>query len=167
MANVSVQKVHHIETAPRLRESMKELFDRIQKGAYDLFQRRGATDGSDVEDWLRAERDVVWMPHSELVEREKEFQMKIAVLGLEAKDIQVSALPDSIIVQAEASLEEEKEEANAHFSEFTVRKLFRRFELPVAINVEQVKATLNDDMLEIVAAKAQEKKKEKSAAVTA
>jgi hypothetical protein len=37
----------------------------------------------------------------------------------------------------------------------------------VAINVEQVKATLNDDMLEIVAAKAQEKKKEKSAAVTA
>ena len=26
MANVSVQKVHHIETAPRLRESMKELF---------------------------------------------------------------------------------------------------------------------------------------------
>jgi len=55
-------------------------------------------DGWDLDDWFRAERDLVWAPESELAETDKEFQMKIAVPALEAKDIKISALPDAIIV---------------------------------------------------------------------
>ena len=80
---------------------------------------------------------------------------------MEAKNVQISALPDAIIVQGETSHKEEKKEGKVHFSEFSDRELFRRFEMPTGIDVEQVKATFENGVLQITAAKtpaAQEKK---------
>ena len=102
MSTVAVQKVKAPETAPSLFQSMDKLFEDVRKRAFDLFQRRGALDGRDLEDWFRAERDLVQTPESEMVETDKEMQMKIAVPAMEAKDIQISALPDAIIVQVES-----------------------------------------------------------------
>jgi HSP20 family protein len=152
MSNVTVQKVPKKENAPTLFESMETLFDDVRKKAFDLFQQRGGLNGLDLDDWFRAEQDLVWKPASELAETEKEFRMKVAVPGLEAKDIQISALPDGIVVQAETTREEEKKEGKVHYSEFRNKKLFRRFEMP-GIDVEQVKATLDKGVLEITAPK--------------
>jgi HSP20 family protein len=154
MSTVAVEKVKKPETAPSLFQSMDTLFEDVRKRAFELFQRRGALDGWDLDDWFRAEHDLVWAPESELVETDKDLQMKIAVPGLEAKDIQISALPDAIIVQGETSRKEEKKEGKVHFSEFSERKLFRRFEMPARIDLEQVKATLENGVLQITAAKA-------------
>jgi HSP20 family protein len=133
---------------------MDKLFEDVRVRAFDLFQRRGAFDGLDLDDWFRAEQDLVWAPESELVETDKEFQMTMAVPAMEASDIHVSALPDAMIVQGETSHKEEKKEGKVHFSEFSEKKLFRRFEMPAGIDVEQVKATLENGMLRITAAKA-------------
>jgi HSP20 family protein len=154
MSTIAVQKVNKPETAPTLFESMDKLFENVRNRAFDLFQRRGAMDGLDLDDWFRAEHDLVWAPESELVETDKEFQMTMAVPAMEAKDVQVSALPGAIIVQGETSHKEEKKEGTVHFSEFNEKKLFRRFEMPAGIDVEQVKATLENGMLRITAAKA-------------
>lgn len=37
----------------------QELHERVAQKAYDLYEKRGRTDGCDVEDWLEAERLVV------------------------------------------------------------------------------------------------------------
>jgi len=34
----------------------KELFEKIQKKAYELFEKRGRTHGNDLADWFEAER---------------------------------------------------------------------------------------------------------------
>jgi HSP20 family protein len=163
MLTVAVQKVKAPETAPSLLQSMDTLFEDVRKKAFDLFQQRGALDGGDLEDWFRAERDLVRTPESELVETDKEMQMKIAVPAMEGKDILISALPDAIIVQGETSHKEEKKEGKVHFSEFSQRKLFRRFEMPTGIDVEQVKATLENGVLQIAAAKTPAAKEKKIA----
>jgi HSP20 family protein len=163
MSMVAVQKVKAPETAPSLFQSMDKLFEDVRKRAFDLFQRRGALDGGDLEDWFQAERDLVRTPESELMETDKGFQMKMAIPAMEAKDIQISALPDAIIVQGETSHKEEKKEGKVHFSEFSERKLFRRFEMPTGIDVEQVKATLENGVLQITAAKTPAVKEKKMA----
>jgi HSP20 family protein len=152
MSNVTVQKVPKKENAPTLFESMETLFDDVRKKAFELFQKRGGLDGFDLDDWFRAEQDLVWKPESELTETEKEFQMKVAVPGLEPKDIQISAMPDAIVIQAETTREEEKKEGKVHYSEMRNKKLFRRFEMS-GIDVEQVKANLDKGVLEITAPK--------------
>ena len=154
MSTIAVEKVKKPETAPTLFESMDKLFEDVRKRAFDLFQLRGGLDGWDLDDWFRAEHDLVWAPESELVETDKAFQMKMAVPAMAPKDIQISALPDAIVVQGETSKKAEKKEGKVHFSEFSERKLFRRFEMPAGIDVEQVKATLENGMLQITAAKA-------------
>ena len=152
MSNVAVQKVAKKENAPTLFESMQTLFDDVRKRAFDLFQERGGLDGFDLDDWFRAEGDLVWKPESELSETDNEFQMKVAVPGLDAKEIQISAMPDGIVIQGEATAEEEKKEGKVHYSEMRHKKLFRRFAMP-GIDVDQVKANLEKGVLEITAPK--------------
>lgn len=59
MSTVSVQKVPKPEMEPSLFESMEALFADVRKHAFDLFQRRGAMDGWDLDDWFRAECDLI------------------------------------------------------------------------------------------------------------
>jgi hypothetical protein len=59
---------------PTLCEEMEALSDTIRERAFGLFQSRGGRDGNDVDDWLRAERDVIWSPAVELTENERDFR---------------------------------------------------------------------------------------------
>jgi HSP20 family protein len=155
--NVEIQKP---EAAALLGESMNGLFQQVRQRAYELFEQRGRAGGSELDDWLRAERDVICRPESSLVETEKEFRMEIAMPNVEAKDITISALPESIVVQARMTGAHE-EEREVHCSR--ERRLFRRFDLMPGIDVEQVNATLQNGVLTIVAVKLPEVKERKIA----
>jgi len=41
-----------------IRERRSPSHDDVARRAYDLFQARGAEDGRDMDDWLRAEREL-------------------------------------------------------------------------------------------------------------
>lgn len=40
------------------KKSLKELHEKIQKRAYELYEKRGATPGNDWADWFEAEKSV-------------------------------------------------------------------------------------------------------------
>ena len=51
--------------------------DRIARRAYELFIERGAQHGNDLDDWLRAEREVSALPlEAELLTRELNEPLK-------------------------------------------------------------------------------------------
>jgi len=150
MSNVSVQKYPHREVVPAgIFESVQTLVDEIQRRAFGVFQRRGGTDGGELDDWLQAERQL--LPEAELVERENEFQLRVALPGYEPKDIQVVVLPDSILVQAKAAHRAEGEEGRVRFSEFKEEEVARRVELPDAIDMDRVVAKLDKGILYVTA----------------
>ncbi len=116
--------------------------NRIRERAYDLFQNRGAAEGSATDDWLQAERDVLLFAESELIEKSGKFNIRVQTPGFSATEIRVTAMPDAIIVEAENSTE-------------TVEKqLFQRLDLPAPINPDKVTASLEDGLLQLVAEKA-------------
>lgn len=119
-----------------------------------VFSRRGAVPGADLDDWLRAEREIVWSPQAELVEGEKEVRIQIAAPGLEPGRIHVTALPETIIVKGETAYKHKGGEGAVQFCEFSEKTLFRRFELDNRIEVERVSATLEKGILRIAAPKA-------------
>ena len=97
MSQVAIEKYKNSETIPpTFLERVASITDSIRQRAFNLFQNREGGNGSDLDDWLQAERDVAWLPASELVEDEKELRARIAVPGFDAKDIQVSAMPDAL-----------------------------------------------------------------------
>ena len=97
---------------------------------------------------------MVWSPASELVEDEKEFQARIALPGFDAKDIEVSALPDALVIRADATHNHEGENGNVRFCEFSEKQLFRRIDLPSSVDVDKVTASLDKGILQVTAPKA-------------
>ena len=153
MSKVAIQTFRN-EPVPSFFEEADRLFDEIRRRAFSLFEHRGFSPGRDLDDWLAAEREILWSPPVEMIENEKEFRVQIAVPGCEAKDIQVTALPESILVQTQPERTPEKKDGTVHISEISARKLYRRLDLPSPIDLEKITAKLDKGLLRLVAPKA-------------
>jgi HSP20 family protein len=154
MSQVAINKWKNPERTPRtFLENLETITDSIRKRAFNIFQNHGGN-GSEVDDWLQAERDVVWSPTSELVDDQKEFRARIALPGFDAKDIQVSAMQDALVIQADATHAHEGKSGNVRFCEFSEKNLFRRLPLPAPIDVDKVTASVDKGILEVTAPKA-------------
>jgi HSP20 family protein len=155
MSQVAISRCKNPETTPQtLLERVEAMTDSIRKRAFNLFQHRNSANGSDLDDWLQAERDVVWSPASELVDDEKELRARIALPGFDAKDILVSAMPDALVIQADATHTHEGKTGNVCFCEFSEKSLFRRLPLPAPVDVDKVTASLDKGILQVTAPKA-------------
>jgi len=140
MSNIPVEKLREASALPRpLLEQMESISAKIRNKAYELYLMRGSIPGSDLEDWLQAERQLMWLPDTELSEKEKEFQVRIQMQGLEPKDIRIIALPNSIVVQAEPKSRESK--------------LFQRLDFTTRIDPERVTAKLDNGTLQMAVPK--------------
>jgi HSP20 family molecular chaperone IbpA len=92
MASVSIQKHRETGTVPAtLWQEINAITDDIRNRAFSLFERRGGVPGGDLNDWLQAEREVIWAPASELIEDKDEFHARLALPGFDAKDLEVTA----------------------------------------------------------------------------
>jgi HSP20 family molecular chaperone IbpA len=168
MNNLSVRYLFPEDPeALSLFESLNELEEAIRQRAFGLFEERGTVHGSEMDDWLSAERELVWVPKAETMEDDKQYRLRLIVTGLEAKDLQITAMPDAIIVQTEAFSKESKEASAVPFRELIGRKLFRRFDLEEPIDPARTEASLNKGILEIVAGKAAPAKQVKVAVQSA
>ena len=155
MSQVAINRCKSPETTPQtFLEQMKAITDSVRNQAFTIFQNRNGGNGSDVDDWLQAERDVVWSPASELVDDKKEFRARIALPGFDAKDIQVSAMPDALLIRADSTHTHEGESGNVCFCEFSEKNIFRRLPLPASIDVDKVTASVDKGILEVTAPKA-------------
>jgi len=168
MSHVTVEKIDNkqIEKASVLDEA-KTLTDRIRRHAFELFEGRNSVDGFAMEDWLNAERDLLFTSESELVEQEGKFEVRMNAPGFDAGDVKVTALPDALIIRAESAHTHDEKDGDVRFCEFGRKSLYRRFDLPETIDVDQVTAELNKGVLHLTACKATAEAAPKPAAVSA
>lgn len=154
MSQVAIEKCQNpAAIPPTVQERIEAMTGSIRQRAFDLFQNRNGGNGSDLDDWLQAERDVVLSPASELIDEEEELRARFALPGFDARDIQVSAMPDALIIHADAAHTHEENNGNVYFCEFSQKKLFRRLDLPVPIDVDRAKASLDKGILVVTAPK--------------
>ncbi len=154
---VAVERIDGKKAAPEsFVDEIQALSDRIRRRAFDLFERRGGVDGFAVDDWLNAEQDLLLRPQSELVEKDGTFKLRISATGFGPGDVKVIAQPEALIVKASASHNHEKKEENVHFCEFDEKTLYRRFDLPHRIAIDNVTASLDNGILELLAPKTTE-----------
>ena len=137
-------------------DEINKLHDRIMKRAYELFDGNGHAFGKDVDDWLQAERELVWKPAIELEEKDNQIRLQIATPGIDPKDLDIEVTPEDILVKAETRHEHKEEKGQVHVCEFTSGSLFRSVQLPKKIDPEKVKAEFKNGMLVLTAEIAKE-----------
>jgi HSP20 family protein len=156
MPNVAVQKLAKTEATEPLPilQAIEKQFDEVRRRAFDLFEQRGRELGRDIDDWLKAEHEILGWPAAELSEKNANYEMDMKLPGFDPKEVEVTVTPTEIIVHAATKHQKKTEDAHVLWSEFSSDDVYRRFELPAAIDVDKTTATLDNGMLHVVASKA-------------
>src|SRR5262245_5173934 len=87
-----------LENNDAIAAQTEEIQNRIRDRAYELSQMRGHP-GREMDDWLSAESDVISIPPMHIVEKDGEFQVQIAVPGVDPADVQIMATSDQMLVK--------------------------------------------------------------------
>lgn len=134
-------KINQPNTEDGLRaldEKLEKPLTWIRERAFELFERRGCEPGHEVEDWLSAERELFEVPMTIVTETPDEIEIRMAVSGFSAEDLQVTALPETVTVEGNPKLELNDRRADAMAS----RTLFRHVVLPRPIQPNAVTSTI-------------------------
>lgn len=150
---VTVAKVPYKRTTSQLLvETMTSLLDRVRVRAYELFEERGGSHGRELDDWLQAEMEVGMLPGSEVNETDHEIRLRVKCPKCGPGELKVYVEPSALTVAGMAS--ETGRLGAVSAGETKARPIFRRYELPAAINAGSVRATVQNGVLKIVARKA-------------
>lgn len=141
---------HKVEThpSPSLADELTQLRDSVMQRAYEIFCQRPAGLAGPLDDWLAAERELVWQPLMTVAENDDGFVLELAVPGIKAGDIEVHSTDDEILVKSDSSGTPPAGDI-LHVCELPRGKVFRTVHLPRKINQDKVTAELHDGLLKI------------------
>ncbi len=81
----------------------------------------------------------------------KKYVCKIALPGVEPKDVQINVQGNVLTIAGEKKLTREEKEVDYLYQEFTYGKFEREFELPEGVIPDKMNATFVNGLLEITA----------------
>ena len=130
-------------------ERINLLQEAIARRAFELFEARGALHGRDLDDWFRAEKDLLHPVHLEITDTDDALTVHAEVPGFEAKELEVSVDPQRITISGKRKSTEEKKTAKTVYKEQCSNEILRVANLPVEIEAAKATATLKDGVLEL------------------
>lgn len=133
-----------------------DMQDRIMRRAYEIFEQTGGMFGRDLDNWIQAERELLWQPAIEVVEKDNEFTIRAAISGLDTKDIEIEATQEDIVLKADIPHKHDEKKGTVHICEFDTGKMFRSIHLPKKIDPDSVKAEFRNGLLRVTAEIAEE-----------
>jgi HSP20 family protein len=162
--SVAVQRA---EEKPITITPVENLIDRINKmsqattrRAYEIFEGNGRRFGHDLEDWFKAEMDMLHPVHVNIEEAEDSLEVKAEVPGFSEKEIEVSVEPRRLTITGKHETETKREEKKIKtvYSEFCSNQILRTVDLPATVDAEKTTATLKNGVLQLTMPKAAESK---------
>ena len=135
--------------ASSLIEEMDALRGAIMQRAYEIFAGRDGRYGGPLDDWLAAERELVWQPPMAVSQHNGGYRIELAVPGLKAGDIEVQSTEEEILVKSAACASGCAPGDTLCLSELPQGHVFRTIALPRTIDREHVTAELHDGLLHI------------------
>jgi HSP20 family protein len=81
----------------------------------------------------------------------KKYVCKVALPGIEPKDVQIHVQENVLTVEGERKLTRETKEVDYLYKEFTYGKFEREFELPEGVTTDKLNAAFVNGLLEITA----------------
>ena len=130
-------------------DQIEEIGQRIAQRAYELFRERDGQSDDPLNDWLRAEAEVLWKPAVEVREKDGVFTVLTAMAGVEPKDITVDITSQDLVVMAETSHQHAGETGQVHQCEFVRGELFRSVHFPNPVDSDKAKAEYRNGLLTV------------------
>jgi len=137
-----------IVPAEVLVDRLNQIRGLIAQRAYELYEKRGMTAGKDVDDWLKAEGEVVHWCRHDLRESKEVIVLRAEIpSSYEASQLQVSVEPGRLMVNGEKEVEVSYWDGQKTQTEPRPQRIFRVHDLPAEIDPSRVTAVLKDEVL--------------------
>jgi HSP20 family protein len=155
MTTTGMQRVKGTDLISRTSEEIfdqsSRMFDLIAQRAYEIFERRGGSPGYDMEDWLRAESELLRSVPLIVTESNDEYIVLAEVPGFSSKDIEVSVEPRLLAISGKRDTRGRNDEKNEIMirCEWCADRIFRTLDLPSTVDTAKVTTTLKDGILTV------------------
>ena len=140
-----------VTKAESILDNISRLHDDISRRAYNFFRGHDGEFPGPLEDWFRAEKELVWSPPIELRQKDGAFEIEASIAGVDPGDLDVQVTPEDILIKGKTEHRHEAQEGTVHVSEFQSGQLFRSIHLPERIDPDSVKAEQRNGLLRLTA----------------
>lgn len=135
--------------AEKMFERFAELTKETSKRAFEFFKKRGGELGQELDDWFKAESEILRPVPVEITETNGQINVSAAVPGFKPEEIEVSVKDNTLILSGKTESQKKKKDENTIYSEWRSNHFFRSLTLPSEVDAEKVEANLKDGMLEL------------------
>ena len=126
-----------VRIAESIVEEIEEMYDHITKRAYEIFRERSGFSTLDLEDWLAAERELLFKPDVFIQETNCRITVTVCIGNVRPMDVQLLVTPDAMVIQAEGGM--------------AAKKIFRTVQFPRRIDVSKAEASYANGCLVLTA----------------
>ena len=123
--------------AETIADEINDMYDQITRRAYEIFRQRGGTASLDLEDWLAAERELVFKPEVDVEANDLTITVRVRIGKVRPLDIQLLLSADAMVIRAEQSA--------------TAKTMFRTVQFPRRIDVKKAEVRYEDGYLILTA----------------
>jgi HSP20 family molecular chaperone IbpA len=127
---------------------LEEVSRSIARRAYELFEISGRKIGSDLDNWLRAEMEILRSIPVEVSAPDDLLTVQAEVPGFSNNEIELSVEPRRVIIHCHASEDAERKK-DILYSERYYGDAFRALDLPDEIDPSRAQAALKNGILNI------------------
>jgi HSP20 family protein len=133
---------------------VQQLYDSIARRAFELFENNGRVFGRDLDDWFKAESELLHPVHIDVAESDGDLTVRAEVPGFTAEELEVSVEPQRLAITGKRETKEERKDKKTLYTERCSDRVMRVVDLPVAVDPDKAAATLKDGVLELTIPKA-------------
>jgi HSP20 family protein len=135
-------------------DRIQQTYDSIARRAFEIFENNGRWFGHELEDWCRAESELLHPVHLEVAESDDGLTVRAEVPGFNTKELEIDVEPNRLTIVGKHEAQEEKKKARTIYSERCANEILRVLDLPAQVDSSKASATLKDGILNIELPKA-------------
>jgi len=139
----------NLVTADEIADRMRNIFEAITQRACEIFESNGRVPDRDVENWLRAEGELLHTIPMDIADSGCDVVIRAEVAVFNAPELQVSLAPRQLIICGEREIVKECDNGRKALAVSCPDFIYRSLDLPFAVIPELGRATLRDGILEV------------------
>jgi HSP20 family protein len=132
----------------------EQIYEKIARRAFEIFESNGPSPGHDLEDWFKAESELLHPVHVDVAESNGDLTVRAEVPGFAAKELEVSVEPRRLTITGKRETKGERKDKKTVYTECSCDQLLRVIDLPAAVETEKAEAILKNGVLELKMPKA-------------
>ena len=135
-------------------DRIQQTYDSIARRAFEIFDNNGRWLGHELEDWFRAESELLHPVHLEMAESDDNLTVRAEVPGFSTKELEINVEPRKLTIAGKHEAQEESKKGKTIYSERCAKEILRVVDLPAEVDSSKVSAILKDGVLNIELPKA-------------